>query len=368
MIHHSLTREHIKITGLVILGVIALGMLFLAAFRFFAPDEDSSASKDPENAAVTNDTDSSLYVSEDGGASWRGIPGARFSPFHLLFDASGKQLLIGTQKTGLWRAPTDTYADVSQYKDKGGMVLPEATVFDIALSDVSPTRVYAALRYNEQGYLVTLTDSSFTELFFAPLEDTPVRKIVIDPFAADRIIIAAGSGFYQSSNAGETWEAIYRFRNTIMDILTHPHVPGQFFVTTERGQLFRTSDYGKTWKEFTRSLSKFKGARNNQHLFVDSSSGILYLTSDHGLLASWDDGAVWRDIPLIVPPDSSPALGFAIHPTQHNTLYISASSQLYKSEDGGQTWKGTQFTGKGSISVIAIDPTNPETIVIGFVK
>ncbi|TSC80928.1 MAG: hypothetical protein G01um101429_53 [Parcubacteria group bacterium Gr01-1014_29] len=368
MIPHSITREHVKITGLVILGVIALGMLFLAAFRFFAPDEDGSVSKTPEHAAVTHDTDSSLYVSEDGGTTWRGIPGARFSPFHVLFDTLGKQLLIGTQETGVWRALTDTYADVSQYKDENGTVPPEATVFDMALSDVSPARIYAALRYNEQGYLVMLTGSSFKELFFAPLEDTPVRKIAIDPFAADRIIIGAGSGFYQSSDAGETWEATYRFRSAITDILAHPHVPGQFFVTLQRGQLFRTSDYGKTWKEFTRSLSKFKGARNNQHLFIDSSSGIVYLTSDHGLLASWDDGAVWRAIPLIVPPGSLPALGFAIHPTQHNTLYISASSQLYKSEDGGQTWKGTQFMGKGVITAIAIDPADPETVVIGFTK
>lgn len=368
MIPHSLTREHLKITVLVILGVIALGMLFLAAFRFFAPDEDGGISKAPEHAVVTNDTDSNLYVSEDDGTTWRGIPGARFSPFHLLFDVSGKQMLIGTQETGVWRTPTDTYADVSQYKDKGGTVPPEATVFDIALSGNSPVHLYAALRYNERGYLVALTDSSFKELFFAPLEDTPIRAIALDPFAIGRFAIGAGTGFYQSSDAGETWEATYRFSSAITDILAHPHVPGQFFVTLQRGQLFRTSDYGKTWKEFTSSLLKFKGARNNQHLFIDSSSGIVYLTSDHGLLVSWDDGAVWRDIPLIVPPDSLPALGFAIYPTRHDTLYISASSQLYKSENGGQTWKGTQFMGKGSISVIAIDPANPHVVVIGFAK
>jgi len=69
---------------------------------------------------------------------------------------------------------------------------------------------------------------------------------------------------------------------------------------------------------------------------------------------------------LIVPPNSLPVIGFAAHPANRNILYVSASSQLYKSLDGGTTWKGMLFPDKGSITAIAIDPTHPEVIVIGF--
>lgn len=358
--------ERWKIITLVVLGIFTVVMLFLAAFRFFAPAE-KGADIVTNSAAVSADATSHLYVSEDGGASWRGVAGGQFTPFHIEFDGALSRLLVGTEKDSLWYAGRAKLDRVTQFEDASGVLPLDTAIFDITLQKGEP-RVYLATRRGDRGYVLELSNSALRELFFVPLEDTPIRSLVLDPFTKGTILIGAGTGLYASEDGGETWRVLYRFRQEIMHITAHPHAPGLYFVATRRGELFRSSDRGETWKDLTRGFSKLKGSRDNQHLYVDAATGSVYLTSDHGLIASWDDGTTWHDIPLIVPPDSLPIVGFAVHPTNPDIVYVSASSQLYKSEDGGRTWKGTRFPDKGSITVITIDPAHPAVVVIGFAE
>lgn len=356
--------KYVKIIVFVVLGIITVVMLFLAAFRFFAPGRGIS-DETAEEGTIINDPASNIYVSEDSGATWRGLAGGQFSVFHLQFDVAGSRLLVGTQEHGLWYAKSDDLKKLTPLADDKNIVPADATIFAIARSARSPV-MYVALRYNDRGYVYALTDFRFTELFFAPLEDTPVRTLVLDPFRADRIFAGAGMGLYASDDDGKTWRILYRFRREIASIIANPQISGMYVVSTRAGDMFRTADHGETWEDITKSISKFKGSRANQHAFIDVSTGALYLTSDHGLIVSSDNGDTWEDIPLIVPPDSLPLIGFAVHPMQGNVLYVSAASQLYKSENGGRTWSGMQFPDKGSITAIAIHPTRPNVIVIGF--
>ena len=358
-----MSQQNIKIIVLVLLGILAVVMLFLAAFQYFKPERMSAPSGE-ENAAVTDDPASTLYISEDAGETWRGITDARFTPYHIVFEPERDKLLIGTQESGVWELTSDKPWHLQ--KGERGNALPEnAAVFDLAVSAHKKPAVYAAAKYGDQGYLVSL-ENPLRELFFAPLEDSPVRVVVIDPFTEQRLFIGSGTGLFESKDQGGTWKAAHRFKQPIMDVILHPHVPGLLFVSTSKGEVFQSSDDGKTWKDLSRGFSRIRGSREHQRLHSDPASGILYLTSDHGLLASEDDGVTWNDIPLIVPPDSLPVTGFAVHPARHTTFYISAGNQLYKSTDGGDTWKGIRFPEKGSITVIALHPKNPDMIVLGF--
>lgn len=364
-----MTREYIKITALVVLGAFAAGVLFLMVFRYFKPLEKlPTGTETLQEGMISDDPESSLYVSRDGGETWRGIAGARFSPFHLLFDTKGNQLFVGSQEAGIWTVDTGEFSRAEQYKDKTNRAPATATVFSMEFDDaVSPSTVYAAVRHDDRGYLAALKEETYTELFFAPLEDSPVRTTALDPFSPTRIFIGAGAALYRTDDAGETWQVLHNFGRTVTYIRAHPRVPGLLFAATDRGHIFRTSDYGNTWQELTKSIAKHKGARENQKLFLGASSA-LYLVSNHGLLISRNNGDDWDDIPLLAPPDSLPVLGFAMHPENSAMFYISASSQLYKTDNGGVTWKGTQFPGKSSIIAIAIDPADPKTIIIGFEK
>ncbi len=347
----------------VFLGIFTVVILFAVAFRFFKP-ERKDAAVTTDGMAVRDDPTSSLYASEDGGVSWRGIPGGQFTPFHIEFDTVLSRLLVGTQEQGLWYADSAKLDKVAQFEGNSALP-PNAGIYDITTQKKEP-KIYLTTRHDDRGFVAELSDSAARELFFVPLEDTPIRSVVLDPFKKDSLLIGAGTGLYMSADAGETWRVVYRFKQEIMHVAANSYAPGHYFVTTRRGELFRSFDYGETWKDLTRGFSKLKGSRENQRLFIDNATGIVYITSDHGLIASRDNGDTWQDIPLIVPPDSLPVIGFAAHPTNRDVLYVSASSQLYKSLDGGKTWKGTHFPDKGSITAIAVDPLRPDVIVIGF--
>jgi hypothetical protein len=56
----------------------------------------------------------------------------------------------------------------------------------------------------------------------------------------------------------------------------------------------------------------------------------------------------------------------AIDPVNRNTLYAGAKGgKVYKSTDGGKTWTGTALMSSDNVSVLVIDPQNPSTIYAG---
>jgi photosystem II stability/assembly factor-like uncharacterized protein len=360
-------KKPITIGIIVILGIAAIVMLFLVAFRYFKPDTEKSGADSLADVEARDDPTSTIYVSEDGGSSWRGVPGAAFATYHILFDNG--HMIVGTDETSVWQADaTARFMRVDPFDDGTNGLLPDSSIFGLAHNLDAGASFYAIARQSDESILVRREGIAWRELFFAPLEDFPLRALAVDPFQPERLLVTGGTGLYISEDAGETWRVAHRFRNEILRLLAHPHVPGRFFITTRKGELFRTSDYGETWEEFTRAIRTFKGSRNNQRLYVDPITGIVYLTSDHGLLVSYTDGTAWREAPLIVPPDTLPVIGFAVHPTDYATLYVTAGNQIYKSKDAGRTWKGSRFPAKGPITIIAVNPDRPEMVIIGFLE
>lgn len=357
-------NQTMKTSILVVLGLITAGMLFLAAFRFFAPEQQNKLSpKNTTTKAVTDDTESTLFVSEDGGSTWRGIPDARFGVSRLLFSRDGTRLIIGTSQDGLWQSDAElkkvtVWHHLSDTK--------ESAVYDVVLTDRSDPEVYAAVSYNGRGRVVSVGKDTVKERYFTSLEDVFVRGIAKDPINASRIFFISGDGFFESRDGGTNWRAVYWFRSELAALAAHPILPGMFFVATKRGELFRSFDYGVTWENSTRSLSSFRGARDNQRLYADPTSGAFYLTSDYGILVTGDNGALWKSLPFIVPRDSLPLTGFAVDRLKPQIFYVSASNQLYKSTDEGSSWRGHEFSGKGAIAAIAVDPKNSQRIIIGF--
>lgn len=362
-------RKKIITISLIIIGCIGVVLFGYVLFKYFLPDrKDADINANVEIEVATDDPASTVYVSDDEGESWRGVSGARFSISRISASSAASRLFFGTNNNGIWYADSTSLHTVRQMEDPKGRISSSAPVFDIAVSGASGD-VYSALQSGGRGYIIKITDDgTFQELFFAPLEKAPVRAIALDMFASGTLYAGVGKHLYISENGGDTWRIFHQFPQEIAQVLVHPHIAGWYLVSTRKGSVYRSSDQGETWEDISARFSKFKGFRKNQHFYAEKLTNALYLTSNNGLLRSLDYGASWQEIFLLVPPESLPILGFAAHPMKPNILFVSASSQLYKSEDGGRTWKGTLFSDKGSISVIVIDPAHPAVVVIGFAK
>lgn len=150
--------------------------------------------------------------------------------------------------------------------------------------------------------------------------------------------ITDGAGVYFSPDAGETWQ----FKGLadagqISRVIVDPHNPNIVFVgaighawgpNAERG-VFRTTDGGATWKKV---------------LFVDDQTGVA---------------------DLAMQPGNSMVLYAAMwHVRRYPWTLVDGgeSSGIYRSTDGGETWKKlTEGLPKGPLGriAVAIAPSNP---------
>src|SRR5262249_22592107 len=135
-----------------------------------------------------------------------------------------------------------------------------------------------------------------------------------------RYDIAAGDGVYRSDDAGKTWRHLgLDATRAIRRILIDPKNPdvvlaaaaGPIFAGNPDRGVYRTEDGGKTWKKT---------------LFVDENTGVVDLAADPRnpdvvYAAAWQA----RNYPWLsyFQPNIGPGSG------------------VYRSDDGGKTWKKT---------------------------
>jgi photosystem II stability/assembly factor-like uncharacterized protein len=88
-----------------------------------------------------------------------------------------------------------------------------------------------------------------------------------------------------------------------------------------------------------------------------------------GVYKSTDGGITWKPMGL----EKTQAIGrIVVHPTNPNIVYVAALGApwnanaergLYKTEDGGQTWRLVKFiSDKAGFVDVALDPSNPDVV------
>jgi len=102
-------------------------------------------------------------------------------------------------------------------------------------------------------------------------------------------------------------------------------------------------------------------------VFDPTTPTTLYAaTFYNGVYKSEDGGATWRYL-----RQSREVRGFllAIAPTTPTTLYVYGRRGVYKSADGGATWRavnrGLELGEMNSVSALSIDPTNSRVVFAG---
>jgi photosystem II stability/assembly factor-like uncharacterized protein len=184
--------------------------------------------------------------------------------------------------------------------------------------------------------------------------------------------VSPGIGIYKSEDAGRTWRHVgLRNGGQIGRIVVHPSNPdvayaavlgNMFGPNPERG-VYRTRDGGRTWEQ-VHAISNRTGAvditmdpKNPDILIagmwtterkpwtIDSGS------TEGGLFKSSDGGATWRKLTQGLPANVMVGkIGVSISGADSNRVYaqIEAGGDLggtYRSDDGGESWTRT-FTGR----------------------
>ena len=163
----------------------------------------------------------------------------------------------------------------------------------------------------------------------------------------------------------------------VIGFAVDPNNAAKYFVASASGGVWKTINNGTTWTPvFDREGSYSIGAialdpKNPLTVWVgtgenNSQRSVSY---GNGLYKSDDGGKSWKNVGL----KSSEHIGrIAIDPKDSNIVYVAAQGPLwgpggdrglYKTTDGGKTWnqilKVSENTG---VTDVVIDPNNPETI------
>ncbi len=218
---------------------------------------------------------------------------------------------------------------------------------------------------------------------------------------------SVGGGVWKTENAGRTWFPISDSTSSgggipigsIGAIAVAPSNANIVYVGTGepdiRSQnsygigMFKSTDAGKTWTHIgldnTRQIGRVAvDPANPNRVYVAALGNIYGPSADRGLYRSLDGGATWKKIlNKSDNPENVGAIDIAIDPKNARVLYAALwatrrppwsvyaptnlpGGGLYKSVDGGDTWKqltgglpNDQFVGKIGI---AIAPSNPNRL------
>jgi photosystem II stability/assembly factor-like uncharacterized protein len=215
-----------------------------------------------------------------------------------------------------------------------------------------------------------------------PLPDLPrqINALVADP-ANPHMLYAgtgssgAGSGVYKSEDAGLTWRTVSTgLPNVDVAALAFSYDTPPVLYAASGQNVFASADGGASWSQQAKGVGNNRGFR--QIRVAPSDGKVLYgITVIEGAFRSDDGGRNWAAINQGLPQDNNGShnvQSVVIDSTDSNVVYVgtgwgpSNGNGVYKSTDGGKNWAAAN---RGmidySITALAINPDNPQTIYAG---
>jgi photosystem II stability/assembly factor-like uncharacterized protein len=205
--------------------------------------------------------------------------------------------------------------------------------------------------------------------------------------------IAQGDGAYKSTDGGNTWTKIgLADTQQIGRLLVDPRDPDRVFAAAlghpygpnaERG-VFRSTDGGATWRKV---LFKDENTGAIDLAFKPGDPSVIYAAlwqtrrppwsvyppsngPGGGLYKSTDGGDTWRPVVGGGFPAKTGNIGLAVAPSRPDRVYAMVDAPeggLYRSDDGGTSWTRTtgdrRIWGRGwYFGNVTVEPRDPDVV------
>jgi photosystem II stability/assembly factor-like uncharacterized protein len=156
-----------------------------------------------------------------------------------------------------------------------------------------------------------------------------------------------------------------------------PQQPNVFYVGVNNGGVWKTTDYGRTWEPIfddqpTGSIGDITIAPSNPNvIYVGSGEGVQRpdLSVGDGIYKSTDGGKTWKNMGL---RDGQQIGGLAVHPKDENIVFAAvlghpyganAERGVFRSKDGGNTWEKVLYKDENTGAVqVTFDNNNPNIV------
>ncbi len=156
-----------------------------------------------------------------------------------------------------------------------------------------------------------------------------------------------------------------------------PGQPSVFYMGVNNGGVWRTNDYGRTWKPIfddqpTGSIGALAVALSDPNIiYVGTGEGLQRpdLSVGDGMFKSVDGGKSWKHIGL---DDVQQIAAVVIDPRDASHVFVAALGHPYgpneqrgvfETKDGGGTWTKSLYIDENTCAMdVALDPANPDIL------
>ncbi len=239
-------------------------------------------------------------------------------------------------------------------------------VRDVEINPSDTNEIYVPAIVNGVGKIMKTVDGGkeWREVFTQRTKEGSVFNIALNPRRPQELYAGdSGGALYKTSDAGATWTTVLWEKSGINLIkFDSVNTDKLYFVTTKTGAK-RSDDGGATF-----SAIASKGVIYNliPHPYQE---GIVFVSDNKGLHKSIDGGATLETINTLVRPEAISSKGIAIDPRNDKIIYFISGNAIYKTENGGESWKPIQFSVPSrKIEMVVVDPEDTNKIYFGTRK
>ena len=203
---------------------------------------------------------------------------------------------------------------------------------------------------------------------------------------------SAGRGVYKSMDGGKTWSFIgLKEAGQIGKIRVHPKDPdlvyvaalGHIFGPNEERGIFRSKDGGQTWEhvlqisDTTGAVSLAMNPNNPREIYAGMWRAerkpwtMISGSSDSGVYKTTDGGDTWKKLTGGLPEGMVGKVGLTVSPANADRVWAIIEAEpeggIYRSDDAGKTWKRTNKENKlrqraWYYTHVVADPQDPNTV------
>jgi photosystem II stability/assembly factor-like uncharacterized protein len=203
-------------------------------------------------------------------------------------------------------------------------------------------------------------------------------SVVLVALISSVMVVAAAQQYDPTLYNGMRWRMIGPFRGgRTVPITGVPGKPNVFYIGVNNGGVWRSTDYGHTWQSLfddqpTQSVGTLAIAPSNPDvIYVGSGEGLRRpdLSIGDGIYKSKDGGKTWKNVGL---RDGQQIGSILVDPRNPNRVYCAvvghpyganAERGVFRSVNGGETWEKVLYKDEDTGAIdLAFDPANAQTI------
>ena len=205
-------------------------------------------------------------------------------------------------------------------------------------------------------------------------------EIALHPTKPNIIYLATNDYIFKTRDEGKTWENISQgmTHSRVISLAVDPLLPANVYAGTKGDAVFRSFSGGQEWRSMSTGLGGVTITSVVHELkFVPGSSAHLFAATSMGVFETENGGHNWIkrmegmiEVLMVVSVD--------IDPNQPQTLFAGTSGGVYRSIDGAKIWTKVNnglvppdvLKSSRALSVvkIKIDPHHPKTVYTATLK